>query len=219
MEGPRRAREEERNRHANLLDRRRRCRRARPPGVAPARAREATSVAKRARAARRAPAATWARAAPGRGRCRRRGWLSLGMHHEGHRALRRLRERTARSGGNGKPTSRRRQRRSRSMACTCTAGDLQVPIKVVPQHAEHRRDHRDGHLSSRVQLVLHAHVRLLQPRNASGSDGRLSHRLHHWFPRNNDLGNVQAGVGMIGSAKQWLRYSIFYGNPKYQFGP
>jgi len=36
---------------------------------------------------------------------------------------------------------------------------------------------------------------------------------------NNDLGNVQAGVGMIGSAKQFLGYSIFYANPKYEFGP
>jgi hypothetical protein len=36
---------------------------------------------------------------------------------------------------------------------------------------------------------------------------------------NNNLGNVQAGMGMIGSAKQYLGYSIFYGNPKYEFGP
>jgi hypothetical protein len=36
---------------------------------------------------------------------------------------------------------------------------------------------------------------------------------------NNDKGNVQAGMGMIGSAKQYLGYSIFYADPKYEFGP
>jgi hypothetical protein len=38
---------------------------------------------------------------------------------------------------------------------------------------------------------------------------------------NNNLGNVQAGVGLagFGSAKQWLSYSIFYANPKFEFGP
>ncbi|HEX3698335.1 MAG TPA: hypothetical protein VH374_23385 [Polyangia bacterium] len=36
---------------------------------------------------------------------------------------------------------------------------------------------------------------------------------------NNNLGNVQVGMGMIGSAKQWLGYSIFYANPKLEFGP
>ena len=35
----------------------------------------------------------------------------------------------------------------------------------------------------------------------------------------NDRGDVQAGMGMIGSAKQWLSYSIFYANPKFEFGP
>ncbi|HEY2903436.1 MAG TPA: hypothetical protein VGL59_22820, partial [Polyangia bacterium] len=36
---------------------------------------------------------------------------------------------------------------------------------------------------------------------------------------NNNLGNVQAAVGTGGSAKQWLGYSIFYANPKLEFGP
>jgi hypothetical protein len=38
---------------------------------------------------------------------------------------------------------------------------------------------------------------------------------------NNDRGNVQAGVGLSGfnSNKQWLSYSIFYANPKFEFGP
>ena len=38
---------------------------------------------------------------------------------------------------------------------------------------------------------------------------------------NNNLGNVQAGLGLagFGSAKQWLSYSIFYANPKFEFGP
>ncbi|HXI55399.1 MAG TPA: hypothetical protein VNO55_05040 [Polyangia bacterium] len=38
---------------------------------------------------------------------------------------------------------------------------------------------------------------------------------------NNDRGNVQAGLGLsgFGSAKQWLSYSIFYANPKFEFGP
>ncbi|HXK18887.1 MAG TPA: hypothetical protein VNG33_13845 [Polyangiaceae bacterium] len=35
----------------------------------------------------------------------------------------------------------------------------------------------------------------------------------------NDLGDVQAGTGMIGGAKQYLGYSIFFGPPKYEFGP
>jgi hypothetical protein len=36
---------------------------------------------------------------------------------------------------------------------------------------------------------------------------------------NNNLGNCQAAVGLIGSAKQFLGYSIFFANPKYEFGP
>ena len=38
---------------------------------------------------------------------------------------------------------------------------------------------------------------------------------------NNDRGNVQAGVGLsgFGSAKQWLSFSIFYADPKFEFGP
>ncbi|HEY2731145.1 MAG TPA: hypothetical protein VGK52_14480 [Polyangia bacterium] len=38
---------------------------------------------------------------------------------------------------------------------------------------------------------------------------------------NNDRGNVQAGVGLAGSgsAKQWLSFSIFYADPKFEFGP
>jgi len=35
----------------------------------------------------------------------------------------------------------------------------------------------------------------------------------------NDLGDVQAGTGMIGGAAQYLGYSIFFGPPKYEFGP
>jgi hypothetical protein len=35
----------------------------------------------------------------------------------------------------------------------------------------------------------------------------------------NDLGDVQAGTGMIGGEKQYLGYSIFFGPPKYEFGP
>ena len=35
----------------------------------------------------------------------------------------------------------------------------------------------------------------------------------------NDRGDVQAGLGMIGSAKQWLGYSIFFAQPKLEFGP
>ena len=35
----------------------------------------------------------------------------------------------------------------------------------------------------------------------------------------NDRGDVQAGLGMIASAKQWLGYSIFFGGPKFEFGP
>jgi hypothetical protein len=35
----------------------------------------------------------------------------------------------------------------------------------------------------------------------------------------NNAGDVQAGMGMIGSAKQYLGYSIFFGNPKFEFGP
>jgi hypothetical protein len=34
----------------------------------------------------------------------------------------------------------------------------------------------------------------------------------------NDRGDVQVGLGMIASAKQWLGYSIFFGNPKLEFG-
>jgi len=38
---------------------------------------------------------------------------------------------------------------------------------------------------------------------------------------NNDRGTVQAGLGLsgFGSARQWLSYSIFYANPKFEFGP
>jgi hypothetical protein len=36
---------------------------------------------------------------------------------------------------------------------------------------------------------------------------------------NNNLGNCQAAVGLIGSAKQFLGYSIFFANPKFEFGP
>jgi hypothetical protein len=38
---------------------------------------------------------------------------------------------------------------------------------------------------------------------------------------NNDHGTVQAGLGLSGfnSNKQWLSYSIFYANPKFEFGP
>jgi hypothetical protein len=35
----------------------------------------------------------------------------------------------------------------------------------------------------------------------------------------NDLGDVQAGAGMIGGERQYLGYSIFFGPPKYEFGP
>ena len=35
----------------------------------------------------------------------------------------------------------------------------------------------------------------------------------------NDKGNVTAGIGMIGSDQQYLGYSIFFGTPKYEFGP
>jgi hypothetical protein len=35
----------------------------------------------------------------------------------------------------------------------------------------------------------------------------------------NDLGTVQAGMGLIGGEKQYLGYSIFYGPPSYEFGP
>jgi hypothetical protein len=35
----------------------------------------------------------------------------------------------------------------------------------------------------------------------------------------NDAGDVQAGMGMIGGEKQYLGYSIFFGPPKYEFGP
>jgi hypothetical protein len=36
---------------------------------------------------------------------------------------------------------------------------------------------------------------------------------------NNDRGTTQLGMGMIGSAKQFLGYSIFFGTPKFEFGP
>jgi hypothetical protein len=36
---------------------------------------------------------------------------------------------------------------------------------------------------------------------------------------NNDKGNVETGMGLIGGAKQFLGYSIFYGSPSYEFGP
>jgi hypothetical protein len=36
---------------------------------------------------------------------------------------------------------------------------------------------------------------------------------------NNDKGTTQLGMGMIGSAKQYLGYSIFFGAPKFEFGP
>jgi hypothetical protein len=35
----------------------------------------------------------------------------------------------------------------------------------------------------------------------------------------NDKGDVQAGTGMIGSAQQFLGYSIFFATPKFEFGP
>jgi hypothetical protein len=35
----------------------------------------------------------------------------------------------------------------------------------------------------------------------------------------NALGNVQAGMGLIGGAKQFLGYSIFFGSPSFEFGP
>ena len=35
----------------------------------------------------------------------------------------------------------------------------------------------------------------------------------------NDKGDVTVGMGMIGSDQQYLGYSIFFGNPKYEFGP
>lgn len=35
----------------------------------------------------------------------------------------------------------------------------------------------------------------------------------------NDSGDVQAGMGMIGGERQYLGYSIFFGPPKYEFGP
>jgi hypothetical protein len=35
----------------------------------------------------------------------------------------------------------------------------------------------------------------------------------------NDAGEVQAGLGMIGGERQYLGYSIFFGPPKYEFGP
>jgi hypothetical protein len=35
----------------------------------------------------------------------------------------------------------------------------------------------------------------------------------------NDKGDVQAGTGMIGSAQQFLGYSIFFADPKFEFGP
>ena len=35
----------------------------------------------------------------------------------------------------------------------------------------------------------------------------------------NDKGDVTAGMGMIGSNQQYLGYSIFFGAPKYEFGP
>jgi hypothetical protein len=35
----------------------------------------------------------------------------------------------------------------------------------------------------------------------------------------NDAGDVQAGMGMIGGERQYLGYSIFFGPPKYEFGP
>ena len=35
----------------------------------------------------------------------------------------------------------------------------------------------------------------------------------------NDLGNVETGVGINGGAGQFLGYSIFFGNPFFQFGP
>lgn len=36
---------------------------------------------------------------------------------------------------------------------------------------------------------------------------------------NNDKGTTTLGMGMIGSDQQYLGYSIFFGNPKYEFGP
>ena len=35
----------------------------------------------------------------------------------------------------------------------------------------------------------------------------------------NDKGNVETGMGLIGGATQFLGYSIFYGSPSYEFGP
>lgn len=35
----------------------------------------------------------------------------------------------------------------------------------------------------------------------------------------NALGDVQAGMGLIGGARQFLGYSIFFGAPSYEFGP
>jgi hypothetical protein len=35
----------------------------------------------------------------------------------------------------------------------------------------------------------------------------------------NALGDVQAGMGLIGGAKQFLGYSIFFGDPSFEFGP
>ena len=35
----------------------------------------------------------------------------------------------------------------------------------------------------------------------------------------NDKGDCTVGMGMIGSDQQYLGYSIFFGNPKYEFGP
>jgi hypothetical protein len=36
---------------------------------------------------------------------------------------------------------------------------------------------------------------------------------------NNDKGTTTLGMGMIGSDQQYLGYSIFFGDPKYEFGP
>ncbi|HTA92829.1 MAG TPA: hypothetical protein VK745_24795, partial [Polyangiaceae bacterium] len=36
---------------------------------------------------------------------------------------------------------------------------------------------------------------------------------------NNDKGTTTLGMGMIGSDQQYLGYSIFFGAPKYEFGP
>ncbi len=35
----------------------------------------------------------------------------------------------------------------------------------------------------------------------------------------NALGDVQAGMGLIGGARQFLGYSIFFGDPSFEFGP